>query len=174
MQQNLFVDLLAHERNEYRRFLLADIKHYLAASRKVYIRHVCWLVSGLISPAGAGLLWEENTVGWLISSGWDQQANRLHVFNGRCPSSFIIELAAVQVSSWLVLTALRRLPWWLVVLHLCLEGRSWRTQEKRCTLAWSVSEHLMPIIRSVSWLSWSMTSDLYHRLSFKTFVWHCT
>ena len=29
MRQNLFVDLLAYEINEYRRFLLADIKHYL-------------------------------------------------------------------------------------------------------------------------------------------------
>ena len=30
MQQNLFVDLLAHEKNVYRRFLSADIKHYLS------------------------------------------------------------------------------------------------------------------------------------------------
>ena len=26
-----------------------------------------WLVSGLISPADVGLLWEENTISWLIS-----------------------------------------------------------------------------------------------------------
>ena len=30
MRYNLFVDLLAHERNRYRRFLSADIKHYLS------------------------------------------------------------------------------------------------------------------------------------------------
>ena len=30
MRRNLFVDLLAHERNEYRRFLPADIKYYLS------------------------------------------------------------------------------------------------------------------------------------------------
>ena len=30
MWRNLFVDLLEHERNEYRRFLPADIKHYLS------------------------------------------------------------------------------------------------------------------------------------------------
>ena len=30
MRQNLFVDLLAHERNGYRRFLPTDIKHYLS------------------------------------------------------------------------------------------------------------------------------------------------
>ena len=35
------------------------------------------LVSGLISPACAGLLWEENTVSWLISPGWNKQANML-------------------------------------------------------------------------------------------------
>ena len=29
MRQNLFVDLLAYERNEYRRFFPTDIKHYL-------------------------------------------------------------------------------------------------------------------------------------------------
>jgi len=29
MRRNLFVDLLAHERNGYRRFLSTDIKHYL-------------------------------------------------------------------------------------------------------------------------------------------------
>ena len=29
MRRNLFVDLLAHERNGYRRFLPTDIKHYL-------------------------------------------------------------------------------------------------------------------------------------------------
>ena len=40
---------------------------------------VRWLVSELISPADAGLLWEKNTVGWLISPGWNQQANRLSV-----------------------------------------------------------------------------------------------
>ena len=40
-------------------------------------RPVRWLVFGLISPAGAGLLWEKNIVSWLISSGWNQQANRL-------------------------------------------------------------------------------------------------
>ena len=39
-------------------------------------RPVRWLVSRLINLAGAGLLWEENTVGWLISPGWNQQANR--------------------------------------------------------------------------------------------------
>ena len=33
----------------------------------------------LISPAGAGLLWEKSTVGWLISFGWNQRANRLVV-----------------------------------------------------------------------------------------------
>ena len=38
---------------------------------------VRWLVSGLTSPAGAGLLWEKNTVPWLISPDWNQQANRL-------------------------------------------------------------------------------------------------
>jgi len=32
-------------------------------------RPVRWLVSGLISPAGAGLLSEENIVGWMISLG---------------------------------------------------------------------------------------------------------
>jgi len=41
------------------------------------IQPVCWLVSELISSAGAGLLWEENTVGWLISPGWNQQTNML-------------------------------------------------------------------------------------------------
>jgi hypothetical protein len=30
MRRNLFVDLLAHERNGYQRFLPADIKHYLS------------------------------------------------------------------------------------------------------------------------------------------------
>jgi hypothetical protein len=30
MRQNLSVDLLAHERNRYQRFLPADIKHYLS------------------------------------------------------------------------------------------------------------------------------------------------
>ena len=30
MRQNLFVDLLVYERNRYRRFLSADIKHYLS------------------------------------------------------------------------------------------------------------------------------------------------
>ena len=30
MRRSLFVDLLAHERNVYRRFLSADIKHYLS------------------------------------------------------------------------------------------------------------------------------------------------
>ena len=38
---------------------------------------VRWLVSRLISSAGAGLLWEENIVGCLISPGWNQQTNRL-------------------------------------------------------------------------------------------------
>jgi len=41
------------------------------------IQPVRWLVSGLITLAGAGLLWEKNTVPWLISPGWNQQANRL-------------------------------------------------------------------------------------------------
>jgi hypothetical protein len=31
MWWNLFVELLAHKRNGYRRFLLADIKHYLSS-----------------------------------------------------------------------------------------------------------------------------------------------
>ena len=54
-----------------------------------------WLVSGLISPTGAGLLWEENTVPWLISLGWNQQANKLidvnkliWAFNSR-PTTFL-------------------------------------------------------------------------------------
>jgi len=38
---------------------------------------VRWLVFELISPAGAGLMWEKNTVDWLISPGWNQQANRV-------------------------------------------------------------------------------------------------
>ena len=37
-----------------------------------------WLFSELINPAGASLLWEENIVGWLISPGWNQQANMLN------------------------------------------------------------------------------------------------
>ena len=37
MQWNLFMDLLAHERNEYRRILSADIKYYLSRiTKKVY------------------------------------------------------------------------------------------------------------------------------------------
>ena len=35
------------------------------------------VVSGLISQDGIGLLWEKNTVDWLISAGWNQQANML-------------------------------------------------------------------------------------------------
>jgi len=35
-------------------------------------RPIRWLVSELISPAGVGLLWEKNTVGRLISHGWNQ------------------------------------------------------------------------------------------------------
>ena len=42
-------------------------------------RHVRCLVSGLINPVDADLLWEKNTVGWLISPGWNQQTNRLIV-----------------------------------------------------------------------------------------------
>ena len=34
----------------------------------------CWCRFGL---AGAGILWEENTVGWLVWAGWNQQANKL-------------------------------------------------------------------------------------------------
>ena len=34
----------------------------------------CWCWFGL---AGAGFLWDENTVGWLVWAGWNQQANRL-------------------------------------------------------------------------------------------------
>ena len=41
-------------------------------------RRVRWLVSGL---AGAGLLWEENIVGWLNKSGWNQQANRVNIYD---------------------------------------------------------------------------------------------
>jgi hypothetical protein len=36
MRRSLFVDLLAHERNGYQRFLPADIKHYLSHQGKVY------------------------------------------------------------------------------------------------------------------------------------------
>jgi len=37
MRRNLFVDLLAHERNGYQRFLPTDIKHYLGRiTEKVY------------------------------------------------------------------------------------------------------------------------------------------
>ena len=45
MRQNLFVDLLAYERNRYRRFFSADINIILVASRKsLYIR-VCELAT---------------------------------------------------------------------------------------------------------------------------------
>ena len=37
----------------------------------------CWCWFGL---ADAGFLWEENTVGWLVWAGWNQQANRLYRF----------------------------------------------------------------------------------------------
>jgi hypothetical protein len=37
----LFVDLLAHERNEYLRFFSADINHILAASPKGLYNRVC-------------------------------------------------------------------------------------------------------------------------------------
>ena len=33
------------------------------------------IVSGLISPADAGLLWEKNIVPWLISPDWNQPTN---------------------------------------------------------------------------------------------------
>ena len=37
MQRNLFMDLLAHERNRYRRILSADIKYYLShITKKIY------------------------------------------------------------------------------------------------------------------------------------------
>ena len=42
---------------------------------------VRWLGSGLISPVGADLLWEKNTIPWLISPGWNQQTNRLNKSN---------------------------------------------------------------------------------------------
>jgi hypothetical protein len=35
------MDLLAYERNGYQRFLPADIKHYLASSRKGLYSRVC-------------------------------------------------------------------------------------------------------------------------------------
>ena len=38
MWRNLFVDLLVHERNRYRRFLAADIKHYLRRIMKRSIK----------------------------------------------------------------------------------------------------------------------------------------
>jgi len=34
---------------------------------------------GWFGLTGAGLLWEENTVGWLVWAGWNQQANRVKV-----------------------------------------------------------------------------------------------
>ena len=37
MRRNLFVDLLVHERNGYRKFLSADIKHYRShITEKIY------------------------------------------------------------------------------------------------------------------------------------------
>ena len=38
MQRNLFIDLLAHERNGYRRILSADIKYYLSRITKKSIQ----------------------------------------------------------------------------------------------------------------------------------------
>ena len=49
--------------------------------RMLNLEHVRWLISGLIRSAGAGLLWEKNTVGWLISPGWNQQTNRLLIWS---------------------------------------------------------------------------------------------
>ena len=49
---------------------------------------VRWLVYRLISSASAGLLWEENTVEWLISPAWNQQTNRLN------------ESSSLSISEW--------------------------------------------------------------------------
>ena len=38
MQRNLFMDLLAHERNGYRRFLPANIKYYLSRITEMSIK----------------------------------------------------------------------------------------------------------------------------------------
>jgi len=48
---------------------------------------------GWFRLASAGLLWEENTVGWLVWTGWNQQANRLQVpsfMAAQCPPTEVV------------------------------------------------------------------------------------
>jgi len=82
--------------------------------RAVYVvQLVRWLVSGLISSAGAGLLWEENTVGWLISPGWNQQANMLKIVKIH-KSTTDINMYVYYIKS----TTDINTSWWS--LHFCL------------------------------------------------------
>ena len=61
-------------------------------------RPVRWLISGLISLADAGLLWEKSTVGWLISPDWNQQANWLNIrtelVGAHCTATFSMSCSA--------------------------------------------------------------------------------
>ena len=53
------------------------VRKYVSVT--IFNRPVRWLVSRPISPADADLLWEKNTISWLISPGWNRRANRLWI-----------------------------------------------------------------------------------------------
>ena len=88
-------------------------RHVLHPNQHEYKRPVRWLISGLISPAGAGLLWEENTIGWLISPGWNQQANMLKIVKIH-ESTTDINMYVYYIKS----TTDINTSWWS--LHFCL------------------------------------------------------
>ena len=102
---------------------------------------VRWLVSGLISPAGADLLWEKSTVDWLISHGWNQQAN-MRMFEARS-TIYRITVATNNIS--LMVIFLCRLCFFNEICKLCFviarwqEGRSLKFWKKSMAMGLKVS-----------------------------------
>jgi len=83
--------------------LIAHLLFSLKCYVKIYylnvslgIQPVRWWVSGLISPAGAGLFWEKNTIDWLINLGWNQQTNMLIIsIRVQCKKIFLAHLSSI-------------------------------------------------------------------------------
>jgi len=97
---------------------------------------VRWLISRMISSTSASLLWEKNTVSWLISPNWNLHTNMLFRWISACTTIYVpSNIGDIAINSPFIL-----LPGWLEIVPWIMKCiKHFSLKKYCCTSLWCLA-----------------------------------
>ena len=97
---------------------------------------VRWLISRMISSTSASLLWEKNTVSWLISPSWNLRTNMLFRWISACTTIYVpSNIGDIAINSPFIL-----LPGWLEIVPWIMKCiKHFSLKKYCCTSFWCLA-----------------------------------